>query len=54
MYSEELPTEEHETKVCKLTICDLLQMSNDNLINSEDVDKIYYYLLDNEKIRKLL
>jgi len=54
MYSEKPLTEEHETKVCRLTVGDLLQMSNENLISSEDVDRIYYYLLDSKKIREFL
>ena len=54
MYSQTPPSEEHETKVCSLTVGDLLQMSNDGLINCQDVDKVYYHLLDSVRVREYL
>jgi hypothetical protein len=54
MYSKTLPSEKHETKVCSLTVGDLLQMSNDGLINCPDIDKVYYHLLDSVKVREYL
>ena len=57
MYSKTLPSEEHETKVCSLTVGDLLQMSNEHpigLINCQDVDKVYYHLLDSVRVREYL
>ena len=54
MYSKTLPSEKHETKVCSLTVSDLLQMSNDGLINCSDVDEVYYHLLDSVRVREYL
>ena len=45
---------EHTLKVEKLTIADLLQLSNDGFIPDDLIDKLYYYLLDSKKIRKKL
>mgnify|MGYP003114811571 FL=1 len=45
---------EHIEKVCQLTISDIMELSNDNLIPSDLVDDLYYYLLDNEAIRNRL
>jgi hypothetical protein len=45
---------EHTLKVEKLTIADLLQLSNEGFIPDDLIDKLYYYLLDSTKIRKKL
>ena len=45
---------EHIEKVCQLTISDIMELCNENLISSDLVDDLYYYLLDNEAIRKRL
>tara|TARA_R100000388_G_scaffold19231_1_gene14738 strand:+ start:137 stop:400 length:264 start_codon:yes stop_codon:yes gene_type:complete len=44
----------HTLKVEKLTIADLLQLSNEGFIPDDLIDKLYYYLLDSTKIRKKL
>ena len=44
----------HILKVEKLTIADLLQLSNEGFIPDDLIDKLYYYLLDSKKIRKKL
>ena len=44
----------HIEKVCQLTVSDIMELSNDNLIPSDLVDDLYYYLLDNEAIRNRL
>tara|TARA_R100000664_G_C2707580_1_gene105581 strand:+ start:279 stop:542 length:264 start_codon:yes stop_codon:yes gene_type:complete len=44
----------HTLKVEKLTIADLLQLSNEGFIPDDLIDKLYYYLLDSKKIRKKL
>jgi len=54
MYSKTLPSEKHERKVCSLTVSDLLQISNDGLISCQDVDKVYYHLLDSVRVREYL
>ena len=45
---------EHIEKVCQLTISDIMELCNENLISSDLVDDLYYYLLDNEAIRNRL
>ena len=45
---------EHTQKVLQLTISDVMELSNENLIPSDLVDDLYYYLLDKEVIRKEL
>ena len=47
-------SDEHIKKVIQLTISDVMEISNHNLIPSDLVDDLYYYLLDNEAIRKEL
>ena len=44
----------HTLKVEKLTIADLLQLSNEGFIPDDLIDKLYYYLLDSKKIREKL
>ena len=45
---------EHTQKVLQLTISDIMELCNENLISNDLVDDLYYYLLDNEAIRKRL
>jgi hypothetical protein len=45
---------EHIEKVCQLTISDIIELNNDNLIPSDLVDDLYYYLLDNKAMREKL
>ena len=45
---------EHTEKVNDLTISDILQMNNENVIPTDIVDKLYYYLLDSNKVREEL
>jgi len=47
-------SDEHIEKVCQLTISDIMELCNENLISNDLVDDLYYYLLDNEAIRKRL
>ena len=44
----------HTLNLEKLTIADLLQLSNEGFIPDDLIDKLYYYLLDSTKIRKKL
>ena len=47
-------SDEHKEKVCQLTISDIIELNNDNLIPSDLVDDLYYYLLDNKAMREKL
>ena len=47
-------SDEHKEKVCQLTISDIIELNNDNLIPSDLVDNLYYYLLDNKAMREKL
>ena len=47
-------SDEHIEKVCQLTISDVMELSNNNLIPNNLVDDLYYYLLDNKAIREKL
>ena len=40
-------SKEHIRRVEKLTIADILQLSNDGFIPDEMTDNLYYFLLDN-------
>jgi len=44
----------HIEKVCQLTVSDIMELNNDNLIPSDLVDGLYYYLLDNKAMREKL
>ena len=52
--SKTIASAEHTEKVNDLTISDILQMNNENLIPTDIVDKLYYYLLDSNKVREEL
>ena len=47
-------SDEHIEKVCQLSVSDIMELSNDNLIPSDLVDGLYYYLLDNKAMREKL
>ena len=53
-YSKTIASAEHTEKVNDLTISDILQMNNENVIPTDIVDKLYYYLLDSNKVREEL
>ena len=44
--SKTIASAEHTEKENDLTISDILQMNNENVIPTDIVDKLYYYLLD--------
>ena len=52
--SKTIASAEHTEKVNDLTISDILQMNNENVIPTDIVDKLYYYLLDSNKVREEL
>ena len=52
--SKTIASVEHTEKVHKLTISDILQMNNENVIPTDIVDKLYYHLLDSNKVREEL
>ena len=52
--SKTIASVEHTEKVHKLTISDILQMNNENIIPTEIVDNLYYHLLDSNKVREEL
>ena len=54
MISKTIASVEHTEKVHDLTISDILQMNNENIIPTEIVDKLYYHLLDSNKVREEL
>ena len=47
-------SDEHIEKVCQLTISDVMELSNNNLIPNNLLDDLYYNLLDNKAIREKL
>jgi len=54
MLSKTVASVEHTEKVHDLTISDILQMNNKNIIPTEIVDNLYYHLLDSNKVREEL
>ena len=54
MLSKTIASVEHTEKVHELTISDILQMNNENVIPTDIVDKLYYHLLDSNKVREEL
>ncbi len=52
--SKTIASAEHTEKVNDLTISDILQMNNENLIPTDIVDNLYYHLLDSVKVREEL
>ena len=52
--SKTIASAEHTEKVNDLTISDILQMNNENVIPTDIVDKLYYHLLDSVKVREEL
>ena len=54
MLSKTVVSVEHTEKVHNLTISDILQMNNENIIPTEIVDNLYYHLLDSNKVREEL
>ena len=47
-------SKEHIRRVEKLTIADILQLSNDGFIPDEMTDNLYYFLLDNIPLKSKL
>ena len=45
---------EHTEKVHDLTVHDIIQMNNENVIPTDIVDNLYYHLLDSVKVREEL
>ena len=54
MLSKTIASAEHTEKVNDLTISDILQMNNENVIPTDIVDNLYYHLLDSNKVREEL
>jgi len=54
MISKTIASVEHTEKVNDLTISDILQMNNENVIPTDIVDNLYYHLLDSNKVREEL
>ena len=54
MLSKTIASWEHTEKVHDLTVHDILQMNNENVIPSYIVDNLYYHLLDSVKVREEL
>ena len=54
MISKTIASWEHTEKVHDLTVHDIIQMINENIIPTDIVDNLYYHLLDSKAIRKKL
>ena len=44
----------HRHEVGKLTLYEIMELNNKNLVPPDLVDNLYYFLLDDEKIREEL
>ena len=44
----------HRHEVGKLTLYEIMELNNKNLVPTDLVDNLYYFLLDDEKIREEL
>ena len=54
MLSKTIASWEHTEKVHDLTVHDIIQMNNENVIPTDIVDNLYYHLLDSVKVREEL
>jgi hypothetical protein len=45
---------EHICKVLDLSLFDIMELSDESLVDANLFDNLYYHLLDNAKLRKLL
>ena len=44
----------HISKVLDLSLFDIMELSDEGIVDANLFDDLYYHLLDNAKIRKLL
>lgn len=47
-------SKKHMSQVLNLKMSDVMDLANDGIVDSELFDKLYYHLLDNTKLRKIL
>ena len=45
---------QHMWKVLNLTLFDIMELSDDDIVDANLFDKLYYHLLDNKKLRREL